>query len=365
MNRKQEKSYREDSISALGAYTNRVFKLVVFMMVAAGFCASIVFTLAKLFDWYPNISWIRVIIFDFLSLVYCALGVFLPIKGLDSNGLLKPDYLRTFKIIMIVCIIFQWNFITYFFSSSDFWGYSFFFVLLIGFFFDTKIVDITSLGIFVSMIISWFINDKLLPVHDELFTLNIILRIVCVLLSFLSIHFLTYFGSHILVKELEEISNYDSLTNLLNRRQLDSYLNKAYEEAQNGTARLTIAMINLDNFKEINDNYGKDNSDQVLKEVAAIIKRSVRQDDLIFRWGVEEFLIIFKCELTPAINASERINKNLEAHDFKLSNRAIAKTTATIGLSTYNGKLTVQGMFEEATENLYKGKEIGKNKVVY
>lgn len=365
MKAKEANPFKENNLSALDSYTNRVFKLVVLMMVAAGFCASTVFTLAKAFNWYPNISWGRVIVFDCCNLVYCVLGIILPIKGLDSNGLLKPDSLKLFKIIMIICIVFQWNLISYFFPSSDFWGYSFFFVLLIVFFFDTKMVDTTALAIFVSMIISWFINDKLLPVHDELFVLNIILRIVCVLLSYFCLHFLTYFGSHILVKELEEISDYDALTNLLNRRQLDSYLNKAYEEAQKGTSRLTIAMVDLDNFKDINDNYGHENGDKVLKEVSEIIKRSVRQDDLIFRWGGEEFLILFKCELTPAINASERIVKNLEMHEYKFNNRSVAKVTATIGLSTYNGRLSIQGMFEEADKNLFKGKKSGKNKVVF
>jgi diguanylate cyclase (GGDEF) domain len=125
-------------------------------------------------------------------------------------------------------------------------------------------------------------------------------------------------------------------------------------------------MIDVDHFKEINDKYGHDVGDMVLKTVAQTIKESIRESDIPIRFGGEEFLVLLT-NVKPGDSESvaEKIRKNMEKRVIKLPNNTTIKRTISIGVSeipTDTDKFWQAVKFADVA--LYKAKESGRNKVV-
>ena len=107
---------------------------------------------------------------------------------------------------------------------------------------------------------------------------------------------ITYFGSKFLLEELEKYANYDTLTHLLNRRSMDNYMQEAYRQATTGKSSFCLLMADIDDFKKVNDTYGHDCGDEVLKYVAQTISTGVKKNDSVFRWGGEEICILLNAD---------------------------------------------------------------------
>lgn len=122
---------------------------------------------------------------------------------------------------------------------------------------------------------------------------------------------------------------------------------------------LSIAMFDIDDFKKVNDRKGHVYGDQVLVDVAALINKSIRDTDLVGRYGGEEFMVIFKeANLVTASIIAERIRKAVEKHIF---NEGITITIS--GVKQYEGE-NLKDFIHEADKNLYKAKHNGKNQVI-
>lgn len=159
-------------------------------------------------------------------------------------------------------------------------------------------------------------------------------------------------------KKLETVANYDPLTKLRNRRTFEENYS---DLVKNKNADFCILMLDIDNFKNVNDTYGHDNGDIVLKEIASIIKSSVRTVDKVYRWGGEEILVIFKDSISNAYKASDRIRKLVGKQEFNFNNEVV-KITITGGLAEY--KESKDNVIKNADDALYIGKKSGKNKIV-
>lgn len=157
--------------------------------------------------------------------------------------------------------------------------------------------------------------------------------------------------------------NYDSLTRLLNRRTLNTYLEIAKRKADEKNESFCLLMLDIDDFKHINDVYGHACGDEVLKSVAKAIMHSVNNTDYIFRWGGEEILILVNAEKSIAVRVAERIRRGVQdlAVEYKTNQ---VKVTVTIGVSAYEPGITIKALFEQADAKMYEGKNIGKNVVV-
>lgn len=159
---------------------------------------------------------------------------------------------------------------------------------------------------------------------------------------------------------LEKLASIDPLTGLYNRRSMDVFLNQALE-ANSG---FSLVMCDIDDFKKVNDTYGHDFGDVVLKEVAQITTQQVKSNGYVCRWGGEEILILVNSSGNDQVRRiAENIRRNVANHVFELNNRWI-RCTLTLGISTYKEGDTIEETITNADSNLYQGKRNGKNKVV-
>jgi diguanylate cyclase (GGDEF)-like protein len=153
-------------------------------------------------------------------------------------------------------------------------------------------------------------------------------------------------------RKIKLISETDHLTGAFNRRRF-------YQEIKNYDGLYSIIMFDIDYFKKINDTYGHEKGDFVLKELVECIKNYIRQDDMIFRWGGEEFFILFKnTGLSQAEIIAEKIRTNIEKDDFDGVN-------ITLSLSVIeNRDLNIEEVIKKLDKGLYQAKENGRNQTI-
>ena len=162
-------------------------------------------------------------------------------------------------------------------------------------------------------------------------------------------------------KEIEKIASTDKLTGIYNRRMLDEILQIEIEVAQRHERDLSLIIIDIDYFKNINDNYGHLIGDETLKRMSTIISENIRASDIFGRYGGEEFLII--CTQTNKDNAyilAEKIRSIIEKYNFN----KIGTKTISLGISSFEKNDTIETLFKKADEALYNAKESGRNKTV-
>ena len=157
----------------------------------------------------------------------------------------------------------------------------------------------------------------------------------------------------------------DGLTGLYNRRFLDSYLEKYISFADRKGFIVGFIMIDIDNFKKVNDTYGHKNGDIVLKEVARVVSSSVRSSDLVIRYGGEEFLVVLPdVSEGKSLDVAEKIRKSVEMTSIHIEGK-ILHVTISAGVAEYPVHSDdVQQVIKYADIALYKAKKTGKNKVV-
>ncbi len=128
---------------------------------------------------------------------------------------------------------------------------------------------------------------------------------------------------------------------------------------------LSLVLFDLDHFKKLNDGYGHDAGDYVLKEMAAVIRANgIREQDVFARYGGEEFVILLpKTNLKQSFEIAERLRKLVENKEFNYEGKRLP-VTASIGVADYRqGVLTGTDLFKRADEAVYKAKEAGRNQV--
>lgn len=122
-------------------------------------------------------------------------------------------------------------------------------------------------------------------------------------------------------------------------------------------------MIDLDNFKQINDNYSHAAGDIVLKEVAQIFLNNTLDDDLVVRYGGDEFLIVVNDGIDNALKTAEKIRNEIDTYKFKYNDNLI-HITVTIGIKEFDSKDDIEHIIDNADFLMYSGKMSGKNKIV-
>ncbi|ACO03969.1 MAG TPA: GGDEF domain-containing protein [Persephonella sp.] len=169
-----------------------------------------------------------------------------------------------------------------------------------------------------------------------------------------------------IARENIEKSRRDPLTDLLNRTVMDMIIARTIEISKISETPFSIAMLDVDNFKRINDTYGHIVGDCVLKEIAKIIKKSLRKSDFVFRYGGEEFLVLLpSTDSKHAYRIMERTRKNIEKASIKCDSHKI-NVTISIGLITVypDETLNIKQIIQKADQNLYTAKKKGKNLVI-
>ncbi|MBN9415375.1 MAG: sensor domain-containing diguanylate cyclase [Candidatus Eremiobacteraeota bacterium] len=164
---------------------------------------------------------------------------------------------------------------------------------------------------------------------------------------------------------LYELSVLDGLTNIYNRRYLDQRLSQELADSRRHQKPISVALLDLDNFKKLNDTYGHQAGDQVLCELTGLISKELRQHDVLARYGGEEFaLILAGTANKDATFLAERLRKLVADRDFFYKNQRLP-VTISLGLGTYpeDGDEKM-ALLRTADKNLYRAKELGRNRVV-
>lgn len=162
-------------------------------------------------------------------------------------------------------------------------------------------------------------------------------------------------------KLLEKLSITDDLTKIYNRRKLDELLQNELNRCERFSHTFTVAILDIDYFKKINDTYGHQMGDKVLIKIADILKTHMRKTDFVGRFGGEEFVIICpESDKNGTYTLIENIRKSIANYDFK----EINKITASFGISAFRKKDTIDSLLKRADVALYQAKASGRNKVI-
>ncbi len=229
-------------------------------------------------------------------------------------------------------------------------------------------------GNFFKLFFSSLISDviKIIPIY---YTIGIIFTLVyqqegilggfLVSLPLISVYFIL--RDQQLIKESQEKALVDSLTNLYNRRYIENWFSKNLPQINQRCGELSVLLLDIDNFKQVNDNYGHQVGDFVLRFVSRRIENSVRDSDIVARYGGEEFIILLP-DTPPEIasQVGERIRENIAGHPCETSWGKIY-LTVSIGMASLRGqdedKKNKEELIRQADNAAYLAKFQGKNQV--
>jgi diguanylate cyclase (GGDEF)-like protein len=164
--------------------------------------------------------------------------------------------------------------------------------------------------------------------------------------------------------QLSEQVQVDSLTQVSSRLSLMDILARTLAQADADNRPVTIAMLDLDNFKSVNDSYGHLVGDQLLTQVALRILGQVRERDTVGRYGGDEFILVFpETRYEIALQIAERIRQSIDENNFQIDDLSL-HSTISIGLVKYKPNESVTRLIERADVTMYEAKTTGRNKVV-
>jgi diguanylate cyclase (GGDEF)-like protein len=205
-----------------------------------------------------------------------------------------------------------------------------------------------------------FINDK--PVSMCKLKDGDYLRIGVVIFRYLA-------GGNIETEYHEEIYRLtimDPLSDIHNKRYFLDYLDRELARSIRHHRPLSLALFDIDRFKEINDQFGHLGGDQVLRELADVVKKTVRREELFARYGGEEFALVWpETTREKAVLLSDRVRKLVESHSFSYNENSF-RLSISLGVITTEGEpsLTLTDLVRQADEKLYLAKQSGRNCVV-
>jgi len=164
---------------------------------------------------------------------------------------------------------------------------------------------------------------------------------------------------------VERQASTDGLTELANRRQFEEALASEISRAERFGGMLSLILADLDDFKQVNDRYGHQAGDDVLREFADILRDTVRDIDLAARYGGEEFAVLLpQTDLAGAERLAERLRESMEAREIEPAPGAAFSVTSSFGVASFPEAATPAALFAAADEALYRAKSAGKNCVV-
>jgi diguanylate cyclase (GGDEF)-like protein len=163
----------------------------------------------------------------------------------------------------------------------------------------------------------------------------------------------------------KEFAYTDVLTEIPNRRFFYERLTQEVARARRNEHDLTVALLDLDRFKELNDRAGHRTGDQVLKFFAQFLRANLRQEDVICRLGGDEFtLLLPDTNVVKAKVLLERIRQKLDRIELSIDGRTTCELSFSCGLSSYESGLLAEDLIEEADHSLFSAKARGRNRVV-
>jgi diguanylate cyclase (GGDEF)-like protein len=180
----------------------------------------------------------------------------------------------------------------------------------------------------------------------------------------LIIVFIIIYVINIYQKQLENIAGEDTLTSLANRRKFNEDFEKVIKNSHKKTNKVLLFLIDIDDFKYVNDTYGHLIGDQVLKRVALVLKASLRKNDKIARWGGEEFAILLEdTSLENGLHIAEKLSAAIKT-DVQIQEMIEKPLTLSMGVGALKSSDSQDGLIQKVDKALYRAKEQGKDSIV-
>jgi len=220
---------------------------------------------------------------------------------------------------------------------------------------NTKYIEKLKLHLFVEINKKEYLNELKKTFYSNLLA-SILVTVLVTLIILYTIN--------IYQKQLVQMASEDSLTRLANRRKFNEDFEKLYKRYKKGVNRLTLLLIDIDDFKSVNDTYGHLIGDEALVRVADILRVELRASDMIARWGGEEFALLL-VDVTSQ-NATEIAQKICYAiREDKVLNELLQRPlTVSIGLGEMSSLESQDGLVHKVDNALYEAKKAGKDQVV-
>ena len=162
--------------------------------------------------------------------------------------------------------------------------------------------------------------------------------------------------------DLKELAMRDGLTGLLNRREFEHLLAQELDRAKRGQNSVSLILLDIDHFKQVNDNHGHQVGDEVLRNLAKLLAKQIRTMDHLARYGGEEFVVIAPTDITTALNIAERIRHAVEISPQQDYQQKSFKVTVSLGISSFPASADKrEELIRKADEALYRAKQSGRN----
>ncbi|WP_221249570.1 sensor domain-containing diguanylate cyclase [Desulfuromonas versatilis] len=193
--------------------------------------------------------------------------------------------------------------------------------------------------------------------HALMFNLGICALVTLVVLL------ITYRALASYQRRLEDWAATDKLTGAYNRKGIDSFFDQTRADCQRSGSAISVILFDLDHFKRVNDHHGHQAGDAVLQEVARRVRAEVRESDLFFRWGGEEFLLLLKgCPLESALELAEKVRAAIGTPPLSYEGQKIPMT-ASFGVAEFLGGEDLDSLTRRVDQALYQAKAKGRNRV--
>ena len=163
------------------------------------------------------------------------------------------------------------------------------------------------------------------------------------------------------IKTLERMAATDFLTGAWNRAHFDQMIAIEMAISEEGQTPLSLVLLDIDHFKEVNDAHGHATGDAVLRELVEVVRSSIRTSDLLFRWGGEEFAVL---AASTGHRGAERLAENIRRKVAEHVFRVVGSVTVSIGIAEHLGNEDPTAWFERLDHALYEAKESGRNRIV-
>lgn len=161
-------------------------------------------------------------------------------------------------------------------------------------------------------------------------------------------------------RKLEKLATYDILTGAYNRRKFELFVELSVDKKEKRGSPFSIIMFDIDYFKQINDIYGHSKGDLILQDISEIVKNALRDEDKLFRWGGDEFIMLLpRTALKDAYNAAEKVRKSIESNNFDIQRD---KVTISLGVGEYKSGESIDQFVSRIDDALLKAKSNGRNR---